>query len=59
MINIWWLWCKQVGHDEELYWDRNDQRYLVWVCRRCNKQTRRLKMNHEQRKLFRSVKRVY
>lgn len=58
-MNLLIVWCCLVGHDENIYWDKKDQRYLVWVCRRCEKKTKHLKMTHAQRKLFKSVKRVY
>jgi len=41
---------------EDLYRRQTDQRYLVWLCKHCNKVTRQLKMTREQMKLFKAVR---
>jgi hypothetical protein len=46
-------------HDEELFRKRQDHRYLIWVCKHCDRVTRQMKMNHEQMRVFREVKRVH
>lgn len=58
------IWCRITCHmfglhKEDLYRKRQDHRVLLWVCSRCGKVTRKLKLNTQQLKLFRSVKRVY
>jgi hypothetical protein len=52
--------CLWAGyHDEELWRRRKDQRYLLWICKRCGKVTKSFKMNKEQIKLFKSIKRIH
>jgi len=54
------LTCMLIGHNgEDLYRKREDHRYLLWICKRCGKVTRKLKLNKDQLKIFRSVQRVY
>ncbi len=51
--------CGLLGHNEELYRKQQDHRYLVWVCSRCEKVTRDLKMTPRQMRHFRKVTRVH
>jgi hypothetical protein len=52
--------CVWAGsHKEELYRKRQDHRVLLWVCSRCGRITRQMKLSNQQLKLFRSVTRVY
>ncbi len=54
------LVCLLLGHQEELYRKRTDQRYLVWVCKRCDAVTRQMKLKACEMKMFRGkVKRIY
>ena len=53
-----WLQCRLWGHDEEIFRKREDQRYLIWVCKRCDQVTRQVKMTQPQMRMFRALRRI-